>query len=80
MVEPGEKYRDTVTGFVGTAVARTVWLRASVRVTLASDKLHDGKPVDYTFDEGRLEPMDPIARADARVAAVASAPQADPSA
>lgn len=55
-VELGDKAKDSVTGFEGICIARTMWLNGCVRVTLQSDKLDkDGKPQEgQTFDEPQL--------------------------
>ena len=52
-VQLGEKYRDTLTGYEGTATSRSEYLYGCVRVCLEGpDK--DGKPDEYYFDEQRL--------------------------
>lgn len=49
----GEKYRDSITGFEGVAVARYTYLNGCVRIDLErADK--DGKPESWIFDEQRL--------------------------
>lgn len=56
MIELGSKVRDKLTGFVGIAVARTIWLYGCDRYALSSQKLKDGMVrADEWFDEGRLE-------------------------
>jgi hypothetical protein len=55
-IKLGQKVRDKVTGFEGTAVARTEWLYGCVRFGVQSDKLKEGAPIELqTFDEGGLE-------------------------
>lgn len=50
----GEKYRDGITGFEGTATARYEYLHGCVRYVLErGDK--DGKLEEFVFDEQRLE-------------------------
>lgn len=51
-VRLGEKYRDTITGFEGTATARHEFLYGCVRVTLEGHV--EGKPEELAFDEQRL--------------------------
>lgn len=51
----GDKVRDRYTGFEGIAIARTEWLYGCVRITIQSTKLHDGRPLEDTFDEQRVE-------------------------
>lgn len=54
MVKLGEQYRDEITGFEGTATARSEFLNGCVRVCLEGGD--DGKPAEYWFDEQRLDP------------------------
>lgn len=49
----GNKYRDTLTGFEGTATGRTEYLYGCVRVLLEGAG-SDRKPEDFWFDEQRL--------------------------
>lgn len=50
----GRKYRDTITGFSGTATSRHQYLFGCVRVTLEGPS-EDGKaPEELAFDEQRL--------------------------
>jgi hypothetical protein len=54
-VEPvvlGQKYRDTITGFEGTATGRFEYLFGCVRVNLEKGK--DGEAKDCCVDEQRL--------------------------
>ena len=52
----GDECRDTITGFTGIAVARTIWLHGCDRVTLQPKVDKDGKiPDNNTFDEVQLE-------------------------
>lgn len=54
-VKLGEKYRDTITGFVGTATARSEFLYGCVRVGLEGTSAEPGKPGEVEwFDEQRL--------------------------
>lgn len=51
----GQKYRDTITGFEGVAVARTEWVHGCWRITLEATELKDNKPVEpFTFDVQRM--------------------------
>jgi hypothetical protein len=55
-VKLGDKAKDKITGFAGVVVARTEYLTGCTRVSLQSQKLHDGKPQDWvSFDEDQLE-------------------------
>lgn len=59
-IKLGQMVRDTISGYEGKVVAITNWLYGCRRITVASDKLHDGKPVDsQCFDEPQLEIRDP---------------------
>lgn len=52
----GDVVRDTITGFEGTAIARTEWLNGCVRFIVQSPTLHEGKPIEAQhFDEEQLE-------------------------
>lgn len=51
----GTKVTDRISGFTGTATARTEYLYGCVRVLVEPVGLHDGKPVEgQWFDEQRL--------------------------
>ena len=53
----GFVYEDLITGFKGTATARTEYLYGCVRVCLEPGGLIDGKPrAEAWFDEQRLFP------------------------
>ena len=56
-IQLGDKIKDPVTGIIGIAVARTLWLHGCARITLqpqGADK--DKKPFEsYTVDEPQLE-------------------------
>ena len=55
MVELGDKVKDTVTGYQGIAIGATTWLHGCRRITVQSQELKDGKPVEaVTFDEPQL--------------------------
>ena len=70
----GEKYKDTISGFVGIAVCRSTWLHGSITVNLQGYVSEDGKvPDTEVFNEARLvsikdtgigylkrEPKDPL--------------------
>jgi hypothetical protein len=64
-IELGQKYQDEITGFEGTATARTDYLYGCVRVCLEG-KGGDGEPQEWVFDEQRLVQVDggrPVATA-----------------
>lgn len=51
-VELGKVYRDSLTGYEGTATARFEYLYGCIRICL--ETCIDGKPDERTFDEQRL--------------------------
>lgn len=64
-VKLGDLVRDKITGYTGIAVARTEWLHGCVRVTVQSQELKDGKPVETsTFDEPQLAIVGPSSYVD----------------
>lgn len=54
-VELGEKYRDTVTGFMGIATAKFIFLNGCVRYQLDAPKKDGDGIQELVFDEQRLE-------------------------
>lgn len=47
----GDIVKDTITGFEGVAIARTLWLNNCDRITIQPQELKDGKPIEaHTFD------------------------------
>lgn len=56
MVNLGDKVKDTITGFVGIAVARHSYLNGCNRVTIQPVVKKDGSLLEaQTFDEPQLE-------------------------
>lgn len=55
MIQLGERYRDTITGFEGVATARFEYLHGCVRWNLTG--VVNGEPKDFSFDEPQLEPV-----------------------
>lgn len=54
----GEKYRDAVTGFAGTATSYAVHLNGCVRVILEGEVKKDSTSLEeYAFDVERLRDM-----------------------
>jgi hypothetical protein len=49
----GETYKDSVTGFIGIATAKCVYLYSSASINLESQV--DGKPVSQWFDIHRIK-------------------------
>ena len=60
-INNGDLVKDTISGFQGIVVARTVWLNQCVRLIVQSKELHDGKPLEASFDEQQLEVVTPNA-------------------
>lgn len=56
-VNLGDKVKDTVTGFKGVAIGRTIWLHGCARITVQPEGLtKEGKLFDtQAFDEPQLE-------------------------
>ena len=57
MINLGNKYQDTVTGFEGTATAETRYFCANARVLLES-RNGDGVVEEKWFDVDRLQRLD----------------------
>lgn len=54
-IKIGDRARDTITGYEGIVVARTEWLNKCIRLTIQTEELKDGKPIEnYTFDEEQV--------------------------
>jgi hypothetical protein len=56
-IKLGDKVRDTITGFKGIAIARSIWLTGCDRITIQPEGLNkEGKTFEQlTFDEGTVE-------------------------
>ncbi len=55
-IELGDRVKDVVTGFRGIVIAVTEWLQGCTTVTVRSEELKDGKPIDsISFDEPQLQ-------------------------
>lgn len=48
-VELGDRVKDTISGLVGIAVAKTEWLNHCVRVAIQPEKVKDGKPAESVY-------------------------------
>lgn len=57
IVELGQKYKDTFTGFEGIATCRSVYLYGCVRIQLEGMS-KEGEPQEFWFDEQRLVSLD----------------------
>ena len=55
MINLGEKVKDMITDFEGTAIARCVYLNGCVRCGVQAKGLKDGQPIECVWiDEGQL--------------------------
>lgn len=59
-VDLGSVYRDTISGFVGTATARTEYQFDTPSVRLEPFTGANGSRVESYFSEARLEPHKPL--------------------
>lgn len=56
MIPLGVEVKDTITGFRGTVIARTVWLHGCIRITVQPKAKDDGtQPDGVCIDEPQLE-------------------------
>jgi hypothetical protein len=55
-VNLGDKVKDTVSGFIGIAVSRHIYLNGCNRITVQPSSVRNGKlPESQTFDEPQLK-------------------------
>ena len=60
MIKLGDKIKDPITGFKGTAVARCTYLYGCVRISVQGRIDKDGNIPDWVhFDEPQLEGIEP---------------------
>jgi hypothetical protein len=60
MIALGKKAKDKITGFEGVVMARTEYLTGCARVSLQSEELKDGKPLEWVaFDEEQCVELEP---------------------
>ena len=60
MIKLGSQVKDPITGFEGTATARTTWLYGCDRIGVQAKKKEDGTvPELEWFDERQLENLGP---------------------
>lgn len=60
MITLGKEVKDTISGFKGVAVARTVWLNDCVRIGVQPKVDKDGKYIEEVWiDEGQLVELEP---------------------
>ncbi len=61
-IQLGKRYRDTISGFEGTATARHEYLYGCVRVLLEGRSVEDKAGEELVFDEQRLVEAETAAR------------------
>lgn len=50
-----DEVQDTITGFKGVVIAKTIWENGCIRYGVQSKEMKDGKPISSEwFDEQRL--------------------------
>lgn len=54
-IELGQKYRDTISGFTGTATSRHEYLYGCIRVGLTGLSVDGRAPEELLFDEQSIE-------------------------
>jgi len=61
-VQLGDKAKHAITGFTGVVVCISNWISGCQRITIQSQELRDGKPVDnQSFDAEEIEVIQPDA-------------------
>jgi hypothetical protein len=56
MIKLGDKVKDRISSYQGIVIGITQWIFGCVRITVQSQELKDGKPVDSVcFDQQQLE-------------------------
>jgi hypothetical protein len=74
----GDLVKDTVTGFKGIVICRSVWLNGCARLTVQPQSMKDGKPIEtQCFDELQIEVLKRgVVESENRDAAIPPAPPA----
>jgi hypothetical protein len=62
-IQLGDKVKDTITGFSGIAIGKTLWLHGCTRIVVQPTKLtKDGETVEaQSFDQPQLKILKPKA-------------------
>ena len=63
MISLGQMVRDAITGFAGVATIKVERLHGSTYFVVESKELHEGKPIEATFEEKRLHAVKEAAEA-----------------
>jgi hypothetical protein len=63
MISLGQMVRDAITGFAGVATIKVERLHGSTCFVVESKELHEGKPIEATFEENRLHVVKEAAEA-----------------
>lgn len=61
-IQLGSKVRDKITGFTGTAVAKTVFLNGCIQYIVLSKFNKKEPPLEMNIDEQTLEIIKPVAK------------------
>jgi len=52
----GNKVKDSITGFAGVAVAKTIWISGNVTIQIEATALEKSEPIDgHAFEYERVE-------------------------
>jgi hypothetical protein len=79
-IQLGNKVKDKLTGFTGTAVSKTIWSSGNVTIQIESNSLDKGLPIgSAVFDYHRIELIqDTKPQVSAKSEARTGGPQRDP--
>jgi len=61
MISLGQMVRDTITGFTGVATVKVERWYGSTYYVVESKELCEGRPIEATFEEKRLELAEEVA-------------------
>lgn len=81
MIKLGSRVKDTITGFEGVAIGRTIWLYGCERICVEPTTLREGKPIEERwFDDQRVELLEEgTPRVSRESVSTSGGPQRDPS-
>jgi len=55
-IQLGNKVKDSITGFAGVAVAKTIWISGNVTIQIEATALEKSEPIDgHAFEYERIE-------------------------
>ena len=80
MIKLGNRVKDSLTGFVGIATARTEYLYGCAQIHILSEGLKDGRPMEGAWiDEQRVETLAALSiPVSAESSATSGGPQSTP--